>query len=82
MAMHYVWKKKVSMLHKRKPCELNIGSYNTVILKLLKSNINLQFFTGVYAMLTYLMSYLCKPEHTVSKHEKVIKEGLWKRYSR
>ena len=28
---------------------------------------NLQFVTGVYAMLTYLTSYLCKPEHTMSK---------------
>ena len=28
---------------------------------------NLQFVTGVYAMLTYLTSYLCKPEHTISK---------------
>ena len=30
--------KKVSMLYKRKPCEVNIGPYNRVILKLLKSN--------------------------------------------
>ena len=28
---------------------------------------NLQIVTGVYAMLTYLTSYLCKREHTVSK---------------
>ena len=33
--------KKVSILYKRKPCEVNIGLYNTVILKLLKSNMNL-----------------------------------------
>ena len=53
--------KKVSILYKRKPCEVNIGPYNTVILKLLKSNMNLQFVTkGVYAMLTYLMSELMK----------------------
>ena len=59
--------KKVSILYKRKPCEVNIGPYNTVILKLLKANMNLQFFTGVYAMLTYLTSYLCKPEHAMSE---------------
>ena len=58
--------KKASILYKRKPCEVNIGPYNTVILKLLKSNINLQFVTGVYAMLTYLMPYLCKPKHAMS----------------
>ena len=44
--------KKVSILYKRKPREVNIGPYNTVILELFKSNVNLQFVTGVYAMLT------------------------------
>ena len=29
---------------------INIGPYNTVILKLLKSNMNLQFLTSVYPM--------------------------------
>ena len=28
---------------------------------------NIHFVTGVYAMLTYLTSYLCKPEHTMSE---------------
>ena len=50
--------KKVSILYKQKPLEVKVGPYNTVILKLLKSNMNLQFVTGVYAMLTYLTSYL------------------------
>ena len=59
--------KTFSILYKQKPCEVNIGPYNTVILKLLKSNMNLQFVTGVYAMLTYLTSYLCKPEHAMSE---------------
>ena len=71
--------KKVSILYKRKPCEVNIGPYNTVILKLLKSNVNLQFVTGVYAMLTYGTSYLCKPEHAVSElMEKASKEAYGK----
>ena len=73
--------KKVSVLYKRKPCERNTGPYNTVIFKLLKSNMNLQFVTGVYVMLTYLMSYLRKPEYALSKnYEKGIKGGSWKRY--
>ena len=59
--------KKIWILHKRRLCEVNIEPYNTVILKLLKSNMNLQFVTRVYAMLTYLTSYLCKPEQTMSK---------------
>ena len=33
---------------------------------------NLQFVTGTHATLTYLTSYLCKPEHAVSE---VMKEA-------
>ena len=71
--------KKVPILYKRKPSEVNIGPYNTVILKLLKANMNLQFVTDVYAMLTYLTSYLCKPEHAMSKlMKKASKEAYGK----
>ena len=77
MTMHQgVWKKKVSVLYKRKPCEVNVGPYNTVILKLLKSNLNLQFVTGVYALLTCLTSYLCKPEYAVSERMKKTSKEL------
>ena len=61
-----MFRKKVSILYKQKPCEVNIGPHNTVILKLLKSNVNLQLVTSVYTMLAYLTSYLCKPEHTIA----------------
>ena len=71
--------KTVSVLYKRKPREVNIGSYNTVILKLLKSNMNLQFVTDVHAMLTYLTSYLCKPEHAMTK---LMKKTLKKAYGK
>ena len=71
--------KTVSVLYKRKPCEVNIGSYNTVILKLLKSNMNLQFVTDVHAILTYLTSYLCKPGHAMSElMKKASKEAYGK----
>ena len=59
--------KNVSVLYKRKSCEVNIGTYNSVILKLWKANMNTQFVIGVYAMVTYLTSYLCKPEHAMSE---------------
>ena len=36
---------------------------------------NLQFVTGVYAMLTYLTSYLCKPEHTMCELMKKASKG-------
>ena len=62
--------KKFSILYKQKPCGVNIGAYSTVIFKFLKSNMNLQFVTGVYAASTY-------KERT---YENGIKGGLWKRY--
>ena len=31
---------------------------------------NIQYITGVYAVLTYVTSYLCKPEHTISEFMK------------
>ena len=71
--------KKVFVLYKRKPFEVNIGPC-PVNLKLLKSNINLHFVTGVYAVLTYLTSSFCKPEHAKSSLMKMTKKGLWKRY--
>ena len=55
--------KKVSILYKRKPCEINIGPYENVILKLLKSNMNL----SQVHMLAYLTSYFYKPEHGMSE---------------
>ena len=59
--------KSVAVVHNPKPCEVNIGSYNTGILKLFQAHMNTQFVTGAYAMLTYLAFYLCKPEHTMSE---------------
>ena len=58
---------KVSIIYKRKPLEKDISPYNPVILNLMKSNMNLQFVTGVYGLLAYLTSYLCKPEHGMSE---------------
>ena len=46
---------------------MHIGPHNTVLLSLLRANMNIQYVTGVYAMIIYLTSYLCKPEHTGSK---------------
>ena len=72
--------KKVSILYKRKPCEMKeTGPYDTIILKLLRSDMNLRFVTGVYAMLTYVTSYVCKPEHAMSElMKKASKEAYGK----
>ena len=46
-------------------------------LRLLKSNVNLQFVTDAYAMLAYLTLYLCKPEHKMKElMRKVSKEAF------
>ena len=71
--------KKLSIFYKRRPCENTISPYNTVILSLLKSNMNIQFVTGIYGLLTYLTSYLCKPEHKTSElMKKASKEATGK----
>ena len=62
--------KKVSILYKQRPCEVNIGLYNAVILKFLKSNVKLNYVTSVYTILTCLTSYLCKTEYAMSEHPK------------
>ena len=57
-------KQKLSLIYKRRPAEKCISPYNPILLNSLKSNMNLQFVTGVYGLLSYLTSYLCKPERT------------------
>ena len=53
--------------YKRKPSEQNVSPYNTVILSLMKSNMNLQYVTGIFGVIKYLTSYMCKPERTMSE---------------
>ena len=38
---------------------------------------NLQFVTGVYAMLTYLKSYFCQPKHAISKLMKTASKEVY-----
>ena len=39
-----------------------ISPNNTVLLNLMKSSRKLQFVTGIYGLLVYLCSYMCKEE--------------------
>ena len=59
--------KSTTIHYKRQPNEIMISPYNTVLLSVLKANMNLQFVTGVYGLLTYLTAYLCKPEKVMSE---------------
>ena len=65
-ALEYV-QKEVAVVYKRRPCEQNVSTYNTVVLSLMKSNMNIQFVTGHYGVLKYLTSYMCKPERATSE---------------
>ena len=71
------FKSKTSIVYKRKPTETLISPYNTVILDMLKANMNIQFVVGIYGVLAYLTSYLCKPEHAMSElMKKACKEAV------
>ncbi|XP_066924610.1 uncharacterized protein [Clytia hemisphaerica] len=58
--------KKLTVIYKRKPNETNIGPYNTVMISLLQSNMNIQYVTNMYAVLAYI-TYMCKPERNMSE---------------
>ncbi|XP_066930030.1 uncharacterized protein [Clytia hemisphaerica] len=59
--------KKLTVIYKRAPNETNIGQYNTVMISLLQSNMNIQYVTNMYAVLAYITSYICKPERNMSE---------------
>ena len=58
---------KYTILYKRKPNESMIAPYNTVLLNTWGANMNIQFVTGMYGVVAYLTSYLCKPERAMSE---------------
>ena len=64
----------ITVIYKRMPIDKNVSTYNTVILSLMKSNMNIQFVTGHYGVLKYLTSYMCKPERTSELMKKAAKE--------
>lgn len=65
-ALDYV-SNRVTIQYKRKPNEQNVSPYNTVILSLMQSNMNILYVTGMYGVIKYLTSYMCKPERTMSE---------------
>ncbi|XP_066911966.1 uncharacterized protein [Clytia hemisphaerica] len=71
--------RKLTVIYKREPHETNIGPYNTVIISLLQSNMNIQYVTNMYAVLAYITSYMCKPERNMSElKQKAHKEASGK----
>ena len=62
-----LYRSKAIITYKRGLTDTLISPYNTPILATLKANMNIQYVTGVYAVLAYLTSYLCKPEHSLGE---------------
>ena len=63
--------KKSTIAYKRKPTESLVVPYNTVLLNTWQANMNIQYVTGMYGVIAYLTSYLCKPERNMSELMKV-----------
>ena len=59
--------RNTTILYKRQANEINVVPYNTVLLTLLRSNMNIQFVTGSYGLLTYLTAYMCKDDKNMSE---------------
>jgi DNA replication protein DnaC len=59
--------KKTSIIMKRDPSETCINPYNPVILLALRSNMDIQYITDVWACVAYITSYMCKPERQMSE---------------
>ena len=69
--------KNTTILYKRKPNEINVVPYNTVLFGLLQSNMNIQFVTGSYGLLKYLVEYLTKDDKNTSEMMKnALKNGV------
>jgi hypothetical protein len=59
--------KKTSIVMKRDPSETCINPYDPIILLALRSNMDIQYITDVWACVAYITSYMCKPERQMSE---------------
>lgn len=51
---------------KRKPCDMRVNSYNSVVLDAWKANIDMQFILDPYACAMYIVSYISKSQRGMS----------------
>eukprot|EP00105_Crassostrea_gigas_P004589 XP_011417845.1 PREDICTED: uncharacterized protein LOC105321279 [Crassostrea gigas] len=51
----------------RSPEDLFVNNYNPVLLRCLRSNMDIQMITSIWACIAYITSYICKPEKTMSE---------------
>ncbi|XP_062618879.1 uncharacterized protein LOC134280486 [Saccostrea cucullata] len=60
-------KNRTTVIMKRSISEVYVNNYNPYILQALRSNMDIQFITNVWACIAYLTSYICKPERSMSE---------------
>ena len=58
--------RRTHVVLKRTTAEGFINQYNPFILKALRSNMDIQYITDVWACIAYITSYMCKPEKQMS----------------
>ena len=59
--------KRDTIIYKRNTNEVLVTPYNTLLLNTWKANMNIQYVTGMYGVVHYLTSYLCKSENYMSE---------------
>ena len=59
--------RRTRLVMKRSPQDIYINNYNPTILKCLRSNMDIQMITSIWACIAYITSYMCKPEKTMSE---------------
>jgi hypothetical protein len=56
-----------TVILKRSPSETSVNPYNSIIIKALRANMDIQYITDVWACVAYITSYKCKPERSMSE---------------
>ncbi|XP_030828689.1 uncharacterized protein LOC100890415 [Strongylocentrotus purpuratus] len=64
-----------SIVYRRQPHEVNINSYNPVVLKAWQANMDLQFVCNPYACIHYIISYVTKDEREMGQALKEVSKS-------
>ena len=69
--------KQEKVFLKRNPHEVRINAYNTVLLKIWKANMDIQFILDAYACATYIVTYISKGQRGMSNNIWPFKTNQW-----
>ena len=65
-ALRFEVKSSCMVILKRRPADILTNNFNKNLVKLNKSNMDIQFITDEYAVAEYIMNYVCKNEIGIS----------------